>query len=145
MTEPAEAAMQAIEEALRHPKPTLAERLRRMARNLFRRPPSRRDAESRAALAVLRAQCASRNPDYRAAKAALESIGLLFGLTIVTDEDLWGDTDPPIRIDEHQLDDALHFARRGMVGDVIHHLARALPAEYAPITDALAAHARTRP
>ncbi len=143
----AEAAFDAIEVALGHRTLSPIERLRRRLANLvYRRPPSRMEAEANVALDTLGRWFRGHNKaEIAKAREALETLAGQMCLSVVADESLWGDEDPPLRLDEGQLDEARARAAIGQIEDCLHHLERALPEGYGVIAERLAHHFRSRP
>lgn len=155
MTREADAAMAAIEKALRKPRFPRLERLRWQitawlarlrGKNVFNEASSRLKLEALRNLAILRGHLVDGPKNYQAARSALEDIAGQMGFSVDPDEDLWGDDDPPLRLDENQLDAAAGYARRGQIADALHHLERALPDGYGDIAERIARHLeRTSP
>lgn len=155
MSSEADAAMAAIEKALRKPRFPRLERLRWQitawlarlcGKDVFSEASSRLKLEALRSLAILREHLIDGPKNYQAARSALEDIAGQMGFDLVADQDLWGDDDPPLRIDENQLDAAAGYARRGQVADALHHLERALPDGYGDIAERIARHLeRTAP
>lgn len=156
MSSEADAAMAAIEKALRKPRFPQLERLRWRIADWFARLRgedvvertlrSRLKREALRNLAVLRTHLVEGREDYPGAKAAMADIAGMMGFDLVPDEDLWGDDDPPLRLDENQLDAAAAYARRGQFADALHHLERALPDGFGDIAERIARHLeRTSP
>ena len=156
MSSEANAAMAAIEKALRKPRFPRLERLRlrfsawlarlRHGDVVERELRSRLKLEALRNLFILREHLTTGRKNYPAARSALEDIAGQMGFSVDPDEDLWGDDDPPLRLDENQLDAAVGCVRRGQIADALHHLERALPDGYGDIAERIARHLeRTAP
>lgn len=140
MTAAADAAMTAIEKALR--KPLIA----RIMNQLGIRPPKCIPAENRRALRVIRRHMAGHPVDDEQLEGAMDLVILRVqpalarcGWQALLDEDVCLPT-----LDEGEIEHARSLILRGEIDDCLHHLERALPAEYAVIAERLAHHFRSR-
>lgn len=147
MTREAEAAMAAIEKALRKERfPRMQKLWRRLLAMVLPAPETPFVRESREHLDVLAAYLLGKSPDYAQALTAIDDLAGKLGYQAVPLTDDWGDDDPPLRLDENQLDAAAAYARRGQIADALHHLERALPDGFGDIAERIARHLeRTAP
>lgn len=141
MTAAADAAMTAIEKALR--KPLVA----RVMNRLGIRPPSRMAAENRWALGILKAHMAGHAVESDDLENALHTVALRVKADLRPSpfSALLDDYEFPSVVDDGEAEHARSLIMRGQVDDCLIHLERALPAEYAVIAERLAHHFRSRP
>ncbi|WP_336810900.1 hypothetical protein [Bosea sp. MMO-172] len=141
MSDTADAAMIAIAKALR--KPLLA----RALTWLGLRPPRRIPMENRKALRVIRRHMTGQPVEPEQLEDALQRVVL--SVQPVLAPSAWSilldDYESPSTCDDGELAHSRSLILRGEVDDCLHHLERALPAEYAVIAERLAQHFRSRP
>lgn len=137
----ADAAMTAIEKALR--KPLVA----RLMNRLGLRSPSRMAAENRRALRILRAHMAGQPVESDDLENALHTVALRVKADLRPSpwSALLDDYEFPSVVDDGEAEHARSLILRGQVEDCLIHLERALPADYAVIAERLAHHFRSRP
>jgi hypothetical protein len=141
MSAAVDAAMTAIEKALR--KPLIA----RLMIRLGVRPPRRIASENRWALRVIRRHMAGHAVETDDLESALHTVAL----RIKTDlrpspwSALLDDYEFPSVVDDAEAEHARSLIMRGQIEECLIHLERALPAEYAVIAERLAHHFRSRP
>lgn len=141
MSDPAELAMAAIDEALATPSVgTLSIH------------PSQIAAEIREELSVILAYMLGDQKDpaealerHSAATKAMEAFAGRMCLEVSDPDDDWDDGEGWLACDGDDLEEARRRANTGEFEDCLHHLERALPAEYAVIAERLAHHFRSRP
>jgi hypothetical protein len=141
MTAAADAAMSAIEKALR--KPLLA----RLMNRLGLRPPRRIAAENRWALRLIRRHLAGHAVDTDDLESALHTVALRVKQALRPSpwSVLLDDYEFPSILDDSEATEALSRIECGQVEDCLIHLERALPGDYARIAERLAHHFRSRP
>lgn len=142
MSDIADAAMIAIDKALR--KPLLARALTKLGI----RPPKRMPIEARKALRTLRRQLAGHQEGQDDLRSAIDLLAIRIGPQLSAlgwDALLFDPYEVPSTIDEGEAELARSLILRGEFDDGLHHLERALPAEYAVIAERLAHHLRSRP
>lgn len=128
----AEAAMKAVETALATPDDGAA---------------SAAECATFEALATVNAFFRTRAGEGRDVIEALDTLAGEFGHEVVSDEEsaaadwerAWS------VLDEGEAEQALRLIMRGEIDDCLHHLERALPAEFAAIAEHLARHVRNLP
>lgn len=146
MTREADAAMAAIEKALRKDRfPRLQGLWRRLVSRISPAPESATITTIRQNLAIIATHLLTDHKDVRKALDALDDIAGRFGREAVPYTALLDD-DCPITFDGDQLDAAAGYARRGQFADALHHLERALPDGFGDIAERIARHLeRTAP
>lgn len=140
MLDTADAAMIAIDNVLR--KPLIA----RLMNLCGIRPPKRIPTENRQALRVIRRHMAGQPVEHEQLEAALHRVVLSVKPALMAEawDDALDDYEAPVTLDEGQAEHARSLIMRGEIDDCLHHLERALPAEYAVIAERLAHHFRSR-
>lgn len=140
MSDPAELAMAAIEEALATPSDGTASI-----------PPSQIAAEIREELQVILAYVLGDQKDpaealerQSAATKAMEAFAGRMFLEVSDPDDDWDDGEGWLACDGDNLEEARRRANTGEFDDCLHHLERALPEGYGVIAERLAHHFRSR-
>lgn len=140
MSDTADAAMIAIDNVLR--KPLIA----RLMRLCGLRPPRRIPIENRQAMRVIRRHMAGQPVEHEQLEGALHRVVLSVKPALMAEawNDALDDYEAPATLDEGEAEHARSLIMRGEIDDCLHHLERALPAEYAVIAERLAHHFRSR-
>ncbi|MBN9443652.1 hypothetical protein [Bosea sp. (in: a-proteobacteria)] len=140
MSDAADAAMIAIDNVLR--KPLIARLM-----NLCGIPPLKRvPIENRQAMRVIRRHMAGQPVEHEQLEVALHRVVLSVKPALMAEawNDFLDDYEAPATLDEGEAEHARSLIMRGEIDDCLHHLERALPAEYAVIAERLAHHFRSR-
>lgn len=140
MSDAADAAMIAIDHVLR--KPLIA----RLMTLFGLRPPRRIPIENRQAMRVIRRHMAGQPVEHEQLEGALHRVVLSVKPALMAEawNDALDDYEAPATLDEGEAEHARSLIMRGEIDDCLHHLERALPAEYAVIAERLAHHFRSR-
>lgn len=137
----ADAAMIRIDTALRQPL------VARLLSRIGIRPPRCIPIENRRALRLIRRHMAFQPVDHDQLEGALHRVALSVRTACAPAvwHDLLDEDESPAVLDEGEAERARSLIMRGEVDDCLHHLERALPADYAVIAERLAFHIRSRP
>ncbi|MGY6246236.1 hypothetical protein ACXIUS_01645 [Bosea thiooxidans] len=140
MSDAADAAMIAIANILR--KPLIA----RLMNLCGLRPPKRIPIENRQAMRVIRRHMAGQPVEHERLEGALHRVVLSVKPALMAEawNDALDDYEAPATLDEGEAEHARSLIMRGEIDDCLHHLERALPAEYAVIAERLAHHFKSR-
>lgn len=140
MSDAADVAMIAIDNVLR--KPLIA----RLMNLCGLRPPKRIPIENRQAMRVIRRHMAGHPVEHEQLEGALHRVVLSVKPALMAQawNDALDDYEAPATLDEGEAEHARSLIMRGEIDDCLHHLERALPAEYAVIAERLAHHFRSR-